>query len=35
MVAKLTTRFTAVKVSLTALVFALPAAEASAGFRFP
>jgi hypothetical protein len=36
MVAKLNTRFTAVKVlSLTALVFALPAAEASAGFRFP
>ncbi len=36
MVAKLTDRYFALKVlSLTVLVFALPAAEASAGFRFP
>jgi hypothetical protein len=36
MIAKLTTRYTALKVlSLTALVFALPAAEALAGNRHP
>ncbi len=36
MLAKISNRYTALKVlSLTALVFALPAAEASAGFRFP
>lgn len=36
MVAKLNTRFTALKVlSLTALVFALPAAEAFAGSTRP
>ena len=36
MVAKLNTRFTALKVlSLTALVFAVPATEAFAGIRHP